>query len=95
MNINIERLRRFVFVAEQEDINISHCAKQLYIGQPFLSREIHQLEEQFNGQLFVRAPSWKLTPYGEVVLKEVQDLLRKIEKLRHYLNKNIKARLEN
>nr|WP_322714396.1 LysR family transcriptional regulator [Nostoc sp. ChiSLP03a]MDZ8215643.1 LysR family transcriptional regulator [Nostoc sp. ChiSLP03a] len=82
MNLNIERLRRFVVVAEQEEINLSRCAKILHITQPVLTRQIQQLEEQFNGQLFFRTPSWKLTPYGEVVFKEAQHLLRQIDKFK-------------
>lgn len=80
MNLNIERLRRFVFVAEQEEINLSRCAKKLHITQPFLTRQIQQTEEDFKGKLFFRTPSWKLTPYGEVVLKEAQHLLRQVDK---------------
>ena len=79
MNLNVERLRRFVFVAEQEDIILSHCAKQLYIAQSFLSTQIQQLEEELKGQLFIRTTPWKLTPYGEVVFKKAKHLLREVE----------------
>lgn len=79
MNLNLKLLRRFVFVAESEDINISRCAKQLHIVQPVLSRQIQELEEELKGQLFFRTSPWKLTPYGQVVLKEAQHVLRKVE----------------
>ncbi len=76
--MNLERLKRFVFVAGQEVINLSHSAKQLHLPQPYLSRDIQQLEDEL-GKLFVRNPRLKLTPYGEVILKEAQHLIRQVE----------------
>lgn len=77
--INIERLRRFVFVAGQEDINLTHSAKELHIPQSYLSRQIQQLEDELKVELFVRNPRLELTPYGEVFLKEAQHLLGQVE----------------
>ncbi|MGF2040479.1 MAG: LysR family transcriptional regulator [Nostoc sp. CmiVER01] len=77
--INIERLKRFVFLAEQEDINLSHAAKKLHIPQPHLSRQIQQLEEELGVELFVRNPRLELTPSGKVFLKKAQHLLGQVE----------------
>jgi DNA-binding transcriptional LysR family regulator len=77
--INIERLKRFVFLAEREDINLSLAAKELHIPQPFLSKQIQQLEEELSVELFVRNPRLALTSYGEVFLKKAQHLLRQVE----------------
>ena len=65
-------------MAGQEVINLSHSAKQLHLPQPYLSRDIQQLEDEL-GKLFVRNPRLKLTPYGEVILKEAQHLIRQVE----------------
>ncbi len=77
--LNIERLKRFVFLAEQEDINLSHAAKELHIPQSYLSRQIQQLEAELRVELFVRNPRLTLTPYGEVFLKKAQHLLGQVE----------------
>ncbi|MFN6569027.1 LysR substrate-binding domain-containing protein [Dendronalium sp. ChiSLP03b] len=77
--INIERLKRFVFLAEQEDINLSDAAKKLHIPQPYLSKQIQQLEEELGVELFVRNPRLELTPYGKVFLQKAQHLLGQVE----------------
>ncbi|BAY23414.1 LysR family transcriptional regulator [Calothrix sp. NIES-2100] len=81
--INIERLKRFVFLAEQEDINLSHAAKELHIPQPYLTRQIQQLEEELGVELFVRNPRLELTSYGKVFLKQAQHLLGQVEQFQH------------
>ncbi len=77
--INIERLKRFVFLAEREDINLSLAAKELHIPQPFLTKQIQQLEEELSVELFVRNPRLALTPYGKVFLEKAQHFLRQVE----------------
>lgn len=77
--INIERLKRFVFLASQEDINLSHAAEELHIPQPHLSRQIQQLEKELGVELFVRNPRLVLTPNGEFFLEKAQYLLRQVE----------------
>ncbi len=77
--INIERLKRFVYLAEQEDINLSHAARELYLPQPYLTKLIQQLEEELGVELFFRNPRLALTPFGEIFLKEAQHLLGKFE----------------
>ena len=50
--MEIRVLRYFVTVAREE--NITKAAEKLNITQPTLSRQIHQLEEEFGKRLFKR-----------------------------------------
>ena len=52
MNINFELYRVFYTVAKRE--NITTAAKELNISQPAISKSIKNLENQLNGQLFIR-----------------------------------------
>ena len=86
--MNLERLERFVFLATlkndagQKDINISRAAEQLHIPQPFLSKQIKQLEAELGVELFVRKPRLALTPYGKVFLREAKHLLEQVERIK-------------
>src|SRR5919199_2184266 len=86
--MNLERLERFVFLATlkndvgQKDINISRAAEQLHIPQPYLSKQIKQLEEELGLELFVRKPRLALTPYGKVFLREAQHLLEQVQRIK-------------
>jgi DNA-binding transcriptional LysR family regulator len=86
--MNLERLERFVFLATlkneagQIDINISRAAEQLHIPQPYLSKQIKQLEEELGVKLFVRTPRLELTPYGKVFLREAQHLLEQVQRIK-------------
>jgi DNA-binding transcriptional LysR family regulator len=85
--MNLERLERFVFLATlkndagQKDINISRAAERLHIPQPYLSKQIKQLEKELGVELFVRKSRLTLTPYGEVFLKEAQHLLEQVQRI--------------
>ncbi len=50
--MDIRILRYFLTVAQEG--SFSQAAKTLYISQPTLSRQIHDLEEELGAQLFVR-----------------------------------------
>ncbi|MGB5962894.1 MAG: LysR family transcriptional regulator [Coleofasciculaceae cyanobacterium] len=86
--MNLERLERFVFLATlkndagQKDINISHAAEQLHIPQPYLSRQIKQLEAELGVKLFVRTPRLELTPYGNFFLKDAQYVLDQVKRIK-------------
>jgi DNA-binding transcriptional LysR family regulator len=86
--MNLERLERFVFLATlkndvgQTDINISRAAEQLHIPQPYLSKQIKQLEKELGVELFVRKPRLELTPYGKVFLKEAKHLLEQVQRMK-------------
>lgn len=85
--MNLERLERFVFLATlknnvgQKDINITRAAEQLHIPQSHLSKQIKQLEEELEVELFVRKPRLELTPYGVRFLREAQHLLEQVERI--------------
>lgn len=86
--MNLERLERFVFLATlkndvgQKDINISRAAEQLHIPQPYLSKQIKQLEAEFGVKLFDRTPRLELTPYGKIFLIEAQYLLDQVKRIK-------------
>ncbi|MFT3867905.1 MAG: LysR family transcriptional regulator [Nibricoccus sp.] len=72
--MELRQLRYFVAVAEEG--NISRAAQKIFLTQPALSRQIKALEEEFGQCLLERqAHSIKLTPAGEILLREARGLL--------------------
>jgi DNA-binding transcriptional LysR family regulator len=72
--MELRQLRHFVAVAEEG--NISRAAKKIFLTQPALSRQIKGLEDQVGRSLLERqAHSFRLTPAGEVLLREARELL--------------------
>lgn len=66
-------LRSFLVVAEE--LNIGRAAKRLFIAQPPLSKQIHQLEMELGVQLFERIPKGlKLTVEGETLVIEAKKI---------------------
>lgn len=77
--MEINRLREFLVLSEQ--LNYSKAANLLYITQPVLSRHIHDLEENFGGQLFIRdTHSVQLTEFGSLCASEVRDVIEAYDK---------------
>lgn len=73
--MELRQLRYFVAVAEAG--NISRAAQRIFLTQPALSRQIKALEEAIGQRLLERAAhSIRLTPAGEVLLREARELLR-------------------
>jgi len=73
--MELRQLRYFVAVAETG--NISRAAQRIFLTQPALSRQIKALEEEIGQCLLERAAhSIRLTPAGEVLLRESRELLR-------------------
>lgn len=71
-------LRSFLVVAEE--LNIGRAAKRLFIAQPPLSKQIHQLEMELEVQLFERIPKGlKLTPAGEALVIEAKKIRLTLE----------------
>ena len=65
--MNIERLEYFSTLAAY--LNYSKAAKQLYISQPSLSKQISQLEKELGVPLFNRSRHMvALTPEGQECL---------------------------
>ncbi len=73
--MELRQLRYFVAVAETG--NISRAAQKIFLTQPALSRQIKTLEEEIGQCLLERhAHSVKLTPAGEVMLREAREILQ-------------------
>lgn len=73
------------FLAAARTLNFTEAAKQLFISQPALSKQITAIENELNMMLFVRSQKKvRLTPAGAVLLKELpkfedhyDDIIRK------------------
>jgi DNA-binding transcriptional LysR family regulator len=76
--MELRHLRYFQAVAE--DLNFSRAAHRLRVAQPALSRAIKQLEHTLGVTLFERTRHHvRLTPAGNVLLRETGLLLQHIE----------------
>jgi DNA-binding transcriptional LysR family regulator len=76
--MELRHLRYFVAAAEAE--NVSRAALKLHVSQPALSRQIHDLEDEFGFPLFERgAKSVRLTDAGRAFLTEAKAVLRRAE----------------
>ncbi len=74
-------LRHFkYFLAVAEELHYRKAAEKLFISQPGLSRQIKQMEEILDTQLFVRSKKKvSLTPAGEYLRAELQYVLNHLE----------------
>jgi DNA-binding transcriptional LysR family regulator len=70
---NLDRLIRFAAVAEE--MSFSRAAERLHVDQPWLSRQIQQLEASLGFPLFVRnTRKVALTTKGEILLSHAAKL---------------------
>jgi DNA-binding transcriptional LysR family regulator len=68
------------FIAAAKYLNFTEAAKNLYVSQPSLSRQIAILENEIGVQLFFRTKrNVRLTPAGTVLHKELQGIINSIE----------------
>ncbi|HEV3483344.1 MAG TPA: LysR substrate-binding domain-containing protein [Candidatus Acidoferrales bacterium] len=73
--MELRHLRYFVIIAEE--LNFTKAAKRLEVGQPVLSRQIHDLEREIGVQLFDRNSSRVfLTDAGNSFLSEARVVLQ-------------------
>ncbi|MFS8048448.1 LysR family transcriptional regulator [Rhizobium sp. BR 314] len=68
------------FLAVAEELNFTRAARRVGIGQPPLSNQIRDLEEEIGAPLFRRLPHGvELTQAGEVFLTEAQVIVARAE----------------
>lgn len=76
--MELRHLRYFVSIAELG--SVSRAAEKLFIAQPALSSQIHQLEEEVGAALFVRLPRGvRLTQAGESFFVDAKAILVRAE----------------
>ncbi|WP_258101247.1 LysR family transcriptional regulator [Marinoscillum pacificum] len=76
--IELRHLRYFQVLAEE--LNFRKASERLFIAQPGLSRQIKQLEEILDAQLFARTKrSVKLTTAGVYLKEEVDRILNQLD----------------
>ncbi|MDW7694258.1 LysR family transcriptional regulator [Flammeovirgaceae bacterium SG7u.111] len=76
--IELRHLKYFKTLAEE--LNYRKASERLFIAQPGLSRQIKQMEEILDAQLFERTKrSVKLTPAGTYLKTEVDYLFNRLE----------------
>ena len=74
--MELRHLRYFVAVAEME--NVSRAALKLHVSQPAVSRQIRDLEDELDVQLFERTgKAVNLTDAGRVFLREARAVLER------------------
>lgn len=65
------------------DMNMTKAAERLHMSQPPLSRQIRQLEEELDVQLFDRSnKQLQLTPAGQFLQNKVKNILSTIEEIK-------------
>jgi len=78
------QLNNFVMLAQT--LNFSAVAKQEFISQPALTKQIGRLEEELGVQLFRRSRHGvSLTYAGEEFYRHARDILDEIEKAQNHL----------
>ena len=71
------------FIAVAEELNFTKASERLYISQPPLSRQIKELEEELNAQLFKRNNKRVvLTDAGRYFEKEARKLLNSLDEIK-------------
>jgi DNA-binding transcriptional LysR family regulator len=80
-------LRHFkYFLAVAEELHYRKAAEKLFISQPGLSRQIKQMEEILDTQLFIRNnKKVRLTPAGDYLKDEIQLLLNHLDRTQKQL----------
>lgn len=72
------------FLVLSEELHFGRAAARLYIAQPPLTKQIHQLEKQLGVQLFERHPRGaRLTPAGEMLVGEARNIFAAVETAVH------------
>src|SRR3954451_8856351 len=77
MDYSLAQLRGFVAVAEER--HFGRAAQRLNMTQPPLTRQIQALERVLRVRLLDRGREVRLTPAGEVFLRDAQRMLALVE----------------
>jgi len=78
--MDIRDLRFFCLTAEME--HVSNAAEKLGIAQPYLTKIIGQVEDEFGAELFDKVGrKIKLNPYGEVFYQNAKKILADVDNL--------------
>jgi DNA-binding transcriptional LysR family regulator len=81
MNLDLNQLKTFCVVAEEE--NISRAAERLYLSAPAVSAHIKALEDELGVELFSRSSrGMTLTEAGNILWDDVDQILKKTANLR-------------
>ncbi len=72
------------FLVLSEELHFGRAAARLFIAQPPLTKQIHQLEKQLGVQLFERHPRGaRLTPAGEALAAEARNIFATVDTAVH------------
>lgn len=79
MTMELRQLKYFVKIAELE--HFGQAAQELHVVQPALSRQMQQLEEELDVELFERLPRGvRLTGAGRVLLERASQILSDVDR---------------
>jgi LysR family hca operon transcriptional activator len=77
--VELRHLRYFVAVAEAESLTLA-ANRKLHTSQPFLSRQIRDLEQEIGARLLTRrARGIELTPAGRAFLEHARSVLSQLK----------------
>ncbi|SIQ18221.1 LysR family transcriptional regulator [Maribacter ulvicola] len=86
MSNQIELRHLTYFLAVAQELHFRKAAEKLFISQPGLSRQVKQMEEILETQLFERSKKKvALTPAGHYLKKEVEYIFNHLEKVERQL----------
>ena len=85
--MELRTLQYFLAVTKEE--NITRAAESLHISQPYLSKQLMELENEFGKQLLIRGKrKITLTEDGIILRKRAEEILSLVEKTECDLNSN-------
>ncbi len=85
--MELRTLQYFLAVTKEE--NITRAAESLHISQPYLSKQLMDLENEFGKQLLIRGKhKTTLTEDGVILRKRAEEILSLVEKTEYDLSSN-------
>lgn len=89
--MNLQHLERFVVLAKER--NYTRAAESLQIPQPYLSKQIQQLESDLGAILFDRKKPLSLTLAGTIFLQEVEAILNQIKQAKTLVKRSVEGEI--